>query len=96
MPEAHQPLAAVVGQFVRLAADQGRDLGLMACASSARAPLRKTSVSQSAKVPGWESWKTLPSVTSYHFFGGEVEAPNTPTACRLNRFTSSPTSGHSS
>src|SRR5262249_56633844 len=43
-----------------------------ACASSARAPLRKTSVSGSAKVPGWVSWKTLVSVTAYHSFGGEV------------------------
>src|SRR5712691_5200547 len=54
-----------------------------ACANSARAPLRKTSVSGSAKVPGWESWKTLVSVTAYHSFGGEVEASNTPTIRRL-------------
>src|SRR5436305_1432153 len=54
-----------------------------ACASSARAPLRKTSVSGSAKLPGWESWKTLVSVTAYHSFGGEVEASNTPTIRRL-------------
>src|ERR1700758_1656219 len=54
-----------------------------ACAKSARAPLRKTSVSGSAKVPGWESWKTLVSVTAYHSFGGEVEASNTPTIRRL-------------
>jgi len=49
-----------------------------ACVSSARAPLRKTSVSGSAKVPGWQSWKTLMSVTAYHSFGGEVEARTTP------------------
>src|SRR5439155_18471856 len=54
-----------------------------ACASNARAPLRKTSVSGSAKVPGWESWRTLVSVTAYHSFGGEVEASNTPTIRRL-------------
>src|SRR5437870_219792 len=54
-----------------------------ACASNARASLRKTSVSGSAKVPGWESWKTLVSVTAYHSFGGEVEASNTPTIRRL-------------
>src|SRR5437899_7871256 len=54
-----------------------------ACVSSARAPLRKTSVSGSAKVPGWESWKTLVSVTAYHSFAGEVEASNTPTIRRL-------------
>src|SRR5262249_49215057 len=54
-----------------------------ACARSARAPLRKTSVSGSLKVPGCESWKTLASVTAYHSFAGEVEASNTPTIRRL-------------
>src|SRR4029078_9782284 len=54
-----------------------------ACDSSALAPLRKTSVSGSAKVPGCESWKTLVWVTAYHSFGGEVEASNTPTIRRL-------------
>ena len=51
--------------------------------SSARAPFRKISVSQSVKVPGWASWKTLLSVTAYHAFAGEVEASNTPTIRRL-------------
>src|SRR6266446_827205 len=54
-----------------------------ACASSARAPLRRISVSGSAKVPGWQSWKTLALVTAYHSFGGEVEASSTPTIRRL-------------
>src|SRR6266511_3964775 len=54
-----------------------------ACARSARAPLRKTSVSGSPKVSGCESWKTLVSVTAYHSFAGEVEASNTPTIRRL-------------
>src|SRR2546423_2746389 len=54
-----------------------------ACASSACAPLRRTSVNGSAKLPGWDSWKTLVSVTAYHSFGGEVEASNTPTIRRL-------------
>ena len=34
-----------------------------AWANNARAPLRSTAVSGSVKVPGWESWKTLVSVT---------------------------------
>src|SRR6202171_5517104 len=42
-----------------------------------------TSFSGSAKFPGWESWKTLVSVTAYHSFAGEVEALNTPTIRRL-------------
>src|SRR5207248_8111772 len=54
-----------------------------AWARSARAPLRKTSVSGSAKLPGWESRNTLGSVTAYHSFAGEVEASNTPTIRRL-------------
>jgi hypothetical protein len=54
-----------------------------ACESSARAPLRKTSVSGSENVPGWESRKTLLSVTAYHSFGGEVGASNTTTIRRL-------------
>src|SRR6266536_2615660 len=54
-----------------------------ACANSTQAPLRKTSVSESAKLPGWESGKTLVSVTAYHSFSGEVEASSTPTIRRL-------------
>src|SRR4029078_6876148 len=54
-----------------------------ACASSARAPSRNTYVSGWTKLPGWESWKTLVSVTAYHSFAGEVEALNTPTIRRL-------------
>src|SRR6266508_4084044 len=44
-----------------------------ACASSAQVPLRKTSVSESAKLPGWESRKTLVSVTAYHSLYGSVD-----------------------
>jgi hypothetical protein len=31
--------------------------------------VKNTSVSASANVPGWQSWKTLLSVTAYHSFG---------------------------
>jgi hypothetical protein len=54
-----------------------------ACPNSVLAPLRKTSVSGSENVSGWVSSKTLVSVTAYYSFGGEVEALNTPTICRL-------------
>ena len=49
-----------------------------ACASSARAPLRKTSVSGSPKLPGRASGKTLVSVTAYHSFwrSGGVKHPH--------------------
>jgi hypothetical protein len=58
--------------------------------------LRNTSVSGSAKFPGWESWKTLVSVTAYHSFAGEVEALNTPHDTPPYPFMPSPTSAHSS
>ena len=43
-------------------------------ASRDRAPLRSTSVNGSENVDGWESFKTLLSLTAYHSFVGEVEA----------------------
>src|SRR5438128_5888068 len=51
--------------------------------SSARAPLRRISVRESVKAPGWASLITLLSDTAYHSFIGEVEALNTPTIRRL-------------
>jgi hypothetical protein len=42
------------------------------CDGSARAPLRRTSVSGSANVAGWESCKTVVSATAYHSFGAEM------------------------
>src|SRR5713101_2801702 len=53
--------------------------------SSARAPLRRISVRQSVKAPGWASLMTLLSDTAYHSFIGEVEALNTTTIRRLTR-----------
>src|SRR5215468_2862179 len=67
-----------------------------ACASSARAPLRKTSVSGSAKVRGWESRKTLVSVTAYHSFGGEVGGFEHPHDTPPYPLMPSPTFAHSS
>src|SRR5437899_6157999 len=52
---------------------------------SARAPLRRTSVRESVKAPGWASLITLLSDTAYHSFIGEVEALNTTTIRRLTR-----------
>ena len=83
MPVAHQPLAAVVGQLVGMDAEQGCYLGLDGLRQQRSRTIAQTSVSGSAKVPGWESWKTLVSVTAYHSFGGEVEASSTPTIRRL-------------
>src|SRR6516162_3869102 len=51
--------------------------------SSARAPLRRTSVKESVKTPGWASLITLLSDTAYPSFIGEVEALNTTTIRRL-------------
>ena len=54
MPVAYQPLAAVIGQLVGMATQQGRNLGLDRLRQQCSAPLRKTSVSGSVKVPRWE------------------------------------------
>src|SRR4029077_3819344 len=53
--------------------------------SSARAPLRRISVRESVKAPGWASLMTLLSDTAYHSFIGEVEALNTTTIRRLTQ-----------
>src|SRR6266478_1692006 len=53
--------------------------------SSARAPLRRISVRESVKAPGWASLMTLLSDTAYHSFIGEVGALNTTTIRRLTR-----------
>src|SRR3954447_4418352 len=52
--------------------------GSTACASSARAPSRRTSVSGSENSAGWISLTALSWVTAYHSFGGEVEARTPP------------------
>jgi hypothetical protein len=67
-----------------------------ACASSTRAPLRKTSVSGSEKVRGCESRKTLVSVTAYHSFGGEVGGFEHPHDTPPYPLMPSPTFAHSS
>src|ERR1700724_4857531 len=53
--------------------------------SNARAPLRRISVRESVKAPGWANLITLVSDTAYHSFIGEVEALNTTTIRRLTR-----------
>jgi hypothetical protein len=83
MSVEHQSRATVLGQHVGMGAEQTHDLGFDSQRVSPRAPLRKTSVSGSAKVRGWDSPKTLVSVGAYHSFGGEVEASNTFTIRRL-------------
>src|SRR4051812_28439799 len=50
-----------------------------ACANSARAPSRRTSVSGSEKAAGWISLTTLSWIMACRSFGGEVEVSNTPT-----------------
>jgi hypothetical protein len=44
-----------------------------------RAPLRSISVSGSEKISGWESRKTVASVTTFRSISGQAEASNTPT-----------------
>src|ERR1700751_729238 len=68
----------------------------MAWVSSARAPLRRISVRESLKVPGWASLITLLSDMAYHSFIGEVGALNTHHDTPPYPVMPSPTSGHSS
>src|SRR5215212_9788418 len=49
-----------------------------ACASRARAPSRRTSVSGSENSAGWISLTTLSWIMACHSFGGEVEARTPP------------------
>jgi hypothetical protein len=95
MPVAHQPLTAVIGELSAWQSSKAATSASTACDSSALAPLRNTSVSGSANVPGWQSWKTLLSVTAYHSFGGEVGASNTPRYA-ASTFMPSPTFANSS
>ena len=83
MPVADQPLAAVLGQFVSMSCEQSCNLGLDRLRQQRSRAVRSTSVRGSAKVPGWQSGKTLVSVTAYHSFAGGVQALNTPTIRRL-------------
>ncbi len=73
MPMAHQPLAAIIGELVGVAAEQGRDFGFNGLCQQHAGTVGKTSVSESAKLPGWESRKTLVSVTAYHSLYGSVD-----------------------
>src|SRR3982750_3732341 len=54
-----------------------------ACANSARAPSRRTSVSGSENAAGWISLTTVSWIMACRSFGGEVEVSNTPTIRRL-------------
>src|SRR5215831_3014470 len=59
---AHQTSAAIVDYLVGVSLEQSRYLGFDRLPEQPRAPLRNTSVSGSAKVPGWGNCKTLVSV----------------------------------
>jgi hypothetical protein len=60
MTVAHRPLAAVIDELVGMAAEHGGNLSRHDPRQQRPiAPLRSTSVSGSANVPGWESWKTF-------------------------------------
>src|SRR3954452_2922265 len=74
---AHQPLTSIVGELVGVALEKP---GHLRCDSlgQKRAGTAAQHLSQRVGMPGWESWKTLLSVTAYHSFGGEVEARTPP------------------
>jgi hypothetical protein len=75
---AHPPPATVVGQLVGMRAEEGRKPRPRRPASVALAHCCANLGEDQQKVPGWQSWKTLASVTAYDSFGGEVEARTPP------------------
>src|SRR3954453_18334801 len=83
MPVAHQARRPASGLRSACRCRKSPTSASTACVSRARAPLRKISVSESVKVPGCASLKTLLSTMADHSFGGEVEALNPPTIRRL-------------
>jgi hypothetical protein len=76
---ADGPLVGRLGLEIGMLCEKPSNLWV----SSARAPLRRTSVRESVKAPGWVRLITLLSDTAYHSFIGEVEALNTTTMRRL-------------
>src|SRR4029077_10564799 len=79
MAVADDPLLARLGPEIGMLCEKLSDLRFDRLGSSARAPLRRSSVRESVKAPGWASLITLLSDTAYHSFIGEVEASNTTT-----------------
>jgi hypothetical protein len=75
--------------------EQGCSLGLDCLGQQRSRAVAQHRDSGSVKVPGWESWKTLVSVTTYHSFGGEVEL-RTPHHTPPYLLMPSPTFAHSS
>jgi hypothetical protein len=83
MAMAHYTLLARLGLEIGMLCEKLATSASTAWVSNARAPLRRISVKESVKAPGWASLMTLLSDTAYHSFIGEVEALNTTTIRRL-------------
>src|SRR4029078_12114025 len=95
MPVTDQPLAAVLGQLVSMTGEQGCSLGLDCLGQQRSRAVAQHRGQRISKSSGWESWKTLVSVTAYHSFGGEVEL-RTPHDTPPHLLMPSPTFAHSS
>src|SRR5690242_2952478 len=83
MAMAHHAVLARLGLEIGVVARKSATSASTAWVNRARAPLRRISVRESVKAPGWASLITLVSDTAYHSFIGEVEALNTTTIRRL-------------
>jgi hypothetical protein len=90
-----QPLAAIIGRLVGVPTEQGRDLSLDILRQCACAPLCNTSVSGSAKFPGWESWKTLSVGRGVSLLCWRSEGVEHPQDTVPYPFMPSPASAHS-
>jgi hypothetical protein len=85
MAVAHHALLARRGLEIGMLCENSATSASTAWVSSARAPLRRISVRESVRAPGWASLTTLLSDTAYHSFIGEVEASNITKIRRLPR-----------
>ena len=85
MAVAHDALLARLGLEIGVLCEKLSNLRFDGLGSNERAPLRRISVRESVKAPGWASLMTLLFDTAYHSFIGEVEALNTTTIRRLTR-----------
>ena len=80
---ADDPLLARLGLQIGMLCEKLSDLRFDRLGQQRTRPIRRISVRESVKAPGWASLITLLSDTAYHSFIGEVEALNTTTIHRL-------------
>jgi hypothetical protein len=96
MAMPHDTPVAILGLEVGMRTEKIGDLGLDCLSQQGACPIAQN-IGELVVERSWlNQFMTVSLGTAYRSFGGEVEASNTPTICRLHRFMPSPTLGHSS